>query len=78
MMTETCEDTPGLEDGCEAYFDGLVCWPSTISGHQARVDCLEIEAFAQALKFMSNSNEISSKICNCHNPSPSPKSKVQS
>jgi len=34
---------------CDDFFDGLVCWPSTPPGEQARVDCATIEAFVQAL-----------------------------
>jgi hypothetical protein len=33
--------------GCNASFDGLVCWPSTIAGDLARVPCTSIEAFRQ-------------------------------
>ena len=45
------------QTGCEEFFDGLVCWPFTVFDQQARVNCLEIKAFAQALKFVTN-NEI--------------------
>ena len=54
------DDQFGNHSGCEEFFDGLVCWPFTIFDHQARVNCLEIKAFAQALKFVTN-NEIGIK-----------------
>ena len=37
--------------GCETFFDGLVCWPSTDAGQEATVDCFTIEAFAKAIKY---------------------------
>ena len=36
--------------GCDNLFDGLVCWPATATGKQARVECFHIKAFAQAFK----------------------------
>ena len=44
-------------EGCERYFDGLVCWPDTQAGHQAHVDCFIIEAFAQAIKLVVEKNQ---------------------
>ena len=35
--------------GCDFFFDGLVCWPSTPTGEEAGVNCWSIEAFARAL-----------------------------
>ena len=35
--------------GCDYFFDGLVCWPSTPPGGEAGVNCWSIEAFARAL-----------------------------
>ena len=35
--------------GCDFFFDGLVCWPSTPLGEEAGVNCWSIEAFARAL-----------------------------
>ena len=44
--------------GCDNFHDGLVCWPQTPPGHQAKVDCLNNVAFAQALKQSSGSENI--------------------
>jgi hypothetical protein len=33
--------------GCNASFDGLVCWPRTGAGRLARIPCTSIEAFRQ-------------------------------
>ena len=35
-----------------------MCWPQTPPGHQAKVDCLNNAAFAQALKQSSGSENI--------------------
>ena len=43
------DDNEGVA-GCSSYFDGLVCWPSTPAGEQARVECFHIKAFAQAFR----------------------------
>ena len=44
--------------GCDNFHDGLVCWPQTPPGHQAKVDCLNNVAFAQALKQSSDEENI--------------------
>ena len=36
--------------GCDQTHDGLVCWPQTLAGEQAKVDCLDNVAFSQAIK----------------------------
>ena len=52
--------------GCETFFDGLVCWPSTDAGSEATVDCFTIEAFAKAIKYTltEESETEEGKSCN--------------
>ena len=40
----------GPVHGCDQTHDGLVCWPQTLAGDQAKVDCLDNVAFSQAIK----------------------------
>ena len=38
-----------ISSGCDNFHDGLVCWPRTLAGSTAEVDCLENPAVAVAL-----------------------------
>ena len=38
-----------ISTGCDNFHDGLVCWPRTLAGSTAEVDCLENPAVAVAL-----------------------------
>ena len=51
------DDNEGVA-GCFSYFDGLVCWPSTPAGEQARVECFHIKAFAQALRQITENDGV--------------------
>lgn len=38
------------ETGCGVSNDGLVCWPFTLQGQVARVNCFNIKVFAEAIR----------------------------